>query len=250
MKITHSDGGFGSCGTVALLEILKYFNEHKHAPEVDRSGQYQLYGNKIKLFQEGTWPIDYIEPIEIGDCMSVQWEDYRELPFWYLNEFVNRYFLPAFNIRVRKEHFLEKYDINPDNTVSVFYRGNDKQKETETAPYDAFIDKCKEIKAKRPGIRFLVQPDETEFLEAFTAAFPDRIHIEENEHIRKNGNMAVFHTVSVIKRREHVKNFFASLLIHSECSEIVTHSGNIGLWLALYRGRPDGIHQIFKGKWY
>jgi hypothetical protein len=250
MKITHSEGGFGSCGTVALLEILDYFNKHKEAPEVDRSQQYQLYGDKIKLFQEGRWPIEYIEPIEIGDCMSVQWKDYRKLPFWYLNEFVNRYFLPAFNIRVRKEYFMDKYDINLQNTVSVFYRGNDKEKETETPSYDAFINKCKEIMIRRPEVKFLIQPDETQFLRAFTAVFPNTIHITENDHVDKNGSHAVFHTIPQVKRREHVKNFFASLLIHAICSEVVTHSGNIGLWLALYRGRPGGIHQIFKGKWY
>ena len=80
--------------------------------------------------------------------------------------------------------------------------------------------------------------------------FPDCIHIKENEHIQKNGSMAVFHTIRQKKRTEHLINFFASLLCHAECSEIITGSGNIGVWLSLYHGKAEGIHQIYEGKWY
>ena len=252
LEIRHALGGFGSCGTVALLDIIDCFNKYKRLPIVDRSAQYTYYDENLidTLFCVNDSEIEFTKDIKLSDRWQIQWEHYENLPFPALRPFVDKYFSPSNQVALIRDMFLDKYEIDLSNTVSVFYRGNDKQQETKTASYDSFIDKCKEIRERRPDVRFLIQPDETEFLETFIDVFPDTTHIVENKHIKKNEEIAVFHSIHKRRKAKHVINFFASLLVHSMCSEIVTGSGNIGLWLALYRGHTNGLHQIYNDKWY
>ena len=63
------------------------------------------------------------------------------------------------------------YNIDYDNTCAVLYRGNDKNRETNMGSYYTYIEKTKEIQNKNPGIKFLVQTDETEFLNDFLKNF-------------------------------------------------------------------------------
>ncbi len=252
MIITNKGTGFGSCNTVTLLQIIEYFNKHKFAPNIDRSSLYKVYGDNVYsiLFNSNDSDIEYNKDIIMPDHWASQWQHYKTIPFNDVAPFINKYFYPSDLVVSVRDMFWDKYNINFNSTIGVFYRGNDKQLETKTASYNLFIDKCKEIKNRRKDIKFLVQPDETEFLEVFMDVFPDTIHITENEHIKANKDKAIFHTIELINRESHVINFFASMLIHSMCSEIVTGSGNIGLWLALYRGNSVGIHQIYNDKWY
>jgi len=248
-------GGFFSCSTVALLEILQYFNKYKKVPkEVNREHQYSLLkkGNENLIpvyFEEDELSIPYSGKIEIGDCMSVQWADYRNLPFRKLDDFIDKYFAPSDGILDLLSDFENNYEIDYQNTVSVFYRGNDKNREMEVSSYDLFLNKAQEIKRRRPNVKFLLQPDEKEFEVYFKRYYPDAIVFKETPSIKKQDS-AVFYQMDKIKRAKFSSLFFAAVLVHSECSEIITHSGNIGLWLSLYRGNSENVHQIYNNKWY
>jgi hypothetical protein len=70
---------------------------------------------------------------------------------------------------------IKKYNINLEKTCGVFYRGLEKSKETDIAPHEVFIEKCREIKNKNNDVTFFVQTDETEFLLNFLKEFPNSI---------------------------------------------------------------------------
>lgn len=258
MKITNGVGFF-SCGNVALLEIINHYNKYKGLPDVcDRSEQYAHYKANprqdlinyyfdqwsmahIHVPYEGDMPMPY-------DCMSVQWSPYSKLPFDDWSGIVAKYFSPSQHVANIAYNLKTKYGIDYANTCAIFYRGNDKERETQIAPYADFIKKAKQIKKKNPGIKFLVQPDETEFLEAFSKAFPGSVYFEETPHIKKQDS-AVFYQVPKDQRAEYGARFFAAVICISQCEHLITHSGSCGLWAALYRGHANNIHQYFNGQW-
>ena len=100
MKITHSMGGFGSCSTVALLDIIEYYNEHGKSPEVDRTAQYQHYA-----YPEGTDLIPVLFAscdfgiqggnIPMPDHWALQWESYKGIPFQSLMPFILKVLPPV-----------------------------------------------------------------------------------------------------------------------------------------------------------
>lgn len=257
LKTTHN-AGFFSCCTIRLLDIIAYFNKNASLPdEVDSSEQFLHYKgypgeNMMPVYfnQEAEQlDINCTYPVEIRmDCMAIQFDSYRNLDFKNITPFINKYFMPSANVLQYAAEYTLKYKLDYSNLCSVFYRGNDKETEMKIAPYGLFIEKAHEIKAANPNIKFLVQPDEKEFLEVFLAVFPDSIYFAETPMLTKS-NTSMFFQVPLSERPAYGAKFFAAVLALSQCKHVITHSGNGALWLALYRGHANNINQVFNNEW-
>lgn len=252
LTVKHN-AGFFSCTTIRLIEIMKYFNRNKALPDiVDSSEQFAFYKKDLSenivpmFFKEGINEIihrgDMAVTFEPGE---VSFGDYSKFVFEDIAPFIERYFSPSDIVQKMADDYLINYNIDLENTCAIFYRGNDKIKECVVTPYSDFINKAHEVVAANPDIRFLVQPDETEFLDAFTAAFPDRcFYFSETPHMRKK-NSAIFYELPPDKKTAHGQYFLAAVLTMAKCKHLITHSGNGGMWCVLYRGNFDNVHQFF-----
>lgn len=261
LKTIQNAGFFSNC-TIRLMDIINYFNLNKGLPdEVDSYEQFMHYksyagDNLIPYYfnrePEFNQPIPYSEPINtpyLNDCMAFQFHSYKNINFEQVTPFVTKYFTPSYPVLERCRVFENKYNLDYSQLCAVFYRGNDKVTEMKVASYDYFIDKAREVKARHPNMKFLVQPDEREFLEAFLQAFPnDTIYFEETPMLSKQ-NSAMFFEIEPGKRAEYGSKFFSALICLSKCHTVITHSGNCGLWTALYRGNATNLHQIFNDEW-
>ena len=257
LKTIHNAGFFSNC-TIRLLDIIAYFNKHALLPdEVDSSEQFLHYKgypgeNMIPAYfnQEAeSLDLQCSYPVDIRmDCMAIQFDAYRNLDFKNISPFIKKYFMPSMNVLQYAAEFKIKYKLDYPNLCAVFYRGNDKSTEMKIAPYGLFIEKAHEIKAKNPNIKFLVQPDEREFLEAFMAVFPDSIYFTETPMLDKQMS-SMFFELPLSERGAYGAKFFAAVLCLSQCSNVITHSGNGALWLSLYRGNAININQVFNNEW-
>lgn len=252
LSIKHN-AGFFSCATIRLIGIMKYFNKHKKLPDiVDSSKQFAFYKENLdddivpRFYEESA--DDMIHRGEISltlEAGEVSFSDYSKFNFIDTVPFVNKYFAPSKEVRCIVSDYERNYNIDYDNTCAVFYRGNDKQRECEVTPYEDFIEAAHKVLEGNPNIKFLVQPDETEFLQAFTAAFPDRcFHFAETPHMRKK-NSAIFYELPPNKKTEHGCYFLGAVIVMSKCKHLITHSGNGGMWCVLYRGNAVGVKQFF-----
>lgn len=252
LKVWHN-AGFFSCATIRLIEIIKYFNEHKELPDiVDSSHQFAFYKKDLQedivsaFYQEMEILMEHTHEITVtNEPGEISFGDYSKIHFDEVTPFLIRYFYHSEVVRQMTLDYIRNYKIDVSNTCAIFYRGNDKQRECEVTPYSDFINKAHEVLAANPNIKFLVQPDETEFLQAFTAAFPDRcFHFLETPHMRKK-NSAIFYELPPDKKTQHGQLFLAAVLVMAQCRHIISHSGNGSLWLALYRGNTENFHQFF-----
>lgn len=251
--VVKHNAGFFSCTTIRLIEIMKHFNKNKALPDiVDSSEQFAFYKKDLSenivpmFFKEGTNEIihrgDMAVTFEPGE---VSFGDYSKFVFEDIAPFIERYFAPSDIVQKMVDDYLANYNIDLENTCAIFYRGNDKIKECVVTPYSDFINKAHEVVAANPDIRFLVQPDETEFLDAFTSAFPDRcFYFSETPHMRKK-NSAIFYELPPHLKTHHGCAFLAAVMVMSKCKYLITHSGNGGMWCVLYRGNFNNVHQFF-----
>ena len=258
LKTIQNAGFFSNC-TIRLMDIVEYIHINGCLPdEVDSSEQFVHYKgypgqNLIPYYFD-----EHIEktlevtnkPKQLNyDCMSIQFDDYKKLPLGELYQLTQKYFTPSISVELIRNTMREKYRLNNHEYCAVFYRGNDKSREMEVSPYDAFINRAKELKESNPKLKFIIQPDEREFLDAFLAVFPDSIYFEETPMLSKMDS-SMFFELPQSERGEYGAKFFAAVLLMSECKQVITHSGNGALWLALYRGHVNGINQIFNNEWY
>ena len=258
LHIIHN-AGFFSCSTIALQEIMMYYNLHGRLPdEVNRTQQYMYYKHLASdnlipmLFTSYADGVDASLSLRLPDKVYMsddnreqQFSDYKALRHTDLRYLINRYFLPSEEVTRRAAYFMEHYNFDPANTVGVFHRANDKVKETAIADDAAYISIAEQYKGKR----FFVVPDNFEFLEAFKAALPDSFHIEANPCMHRDADKAIFMLVPPEQRPEHALNFLATVVMLSQCETLITHSGNGGFWACLYRGHSNNIHQYLNGEW-
>ena len=260
LLITHKEAGFFSCSTIALQDIVIWSREHKRLPDIlDRHQQYMHYKTWAHqtlighFFEETDQPIDCSEWFELSENRELQYVDYKTLNFDMLNQFRDKYFAPSKYVRSVIDILERKHNIDYDNTCAVIYRGNDKNREMTVAPYSEFIHKANEVndslfkmKGLSGDMKYIVLPDETEFLEAFTQSVPNTTCFVK--HMPKKDS-AVFYELPLPERANQAADFLAALIIASRCKHLIVHSGNVALWSVIYRGNCDNVHQIRDNVW-
>lgn len=253
--IRHNSGFF-SCCSVRLDTIVKYFNMYRSLPlSVDSSAQFEWYkppGTNGASIVETYFITDISgiqfskQPIEYGHWFQLT--DYKKLNYKAIQPFITKYFSPSQEIQDIVSNLETKYSLDYSNLCVLFYRGNDKITETELSSYDEYIAKAKEIQEQNPSIRFLLQSDETEFLEALSSHFPNSFYFkDEIRHIKK-ANTSV-DKVFPQDNYQFSKYFLAITLCMAKCRYVVFESGNCSIWIALYRGNTEGIYQHLHDKW-
>lgn len=252
LKITHN-AGFFSCCSKRLEGVVWFFDAYHRLPDiVDSSEQFSLYKSNSTedltslYFKNPSDRIEYIRSIRFYN--DAQFLDYADLDFIGLHPFIKKYFSPSDHVLSILSSYEHTYRFDYRRTCAVFYRGNDKVTETSIATYDRFIAQAQQIKDQYPDTVFLVQTDETEFLDAFRLVFSDVVVIGEVPHMHKK-NSTIHDELPREDRAAFGANFFAALLVVSKCEYLITHSGNCGLWAVLYRGNNTHVYQWLNNSW-
>jgi hypothetical protein len=256
LKTTHN-AGFFSCCSVRLNEITNYFNHNRKLPEiVDSSEQFNWYkdtNNDITFqyfdhYDDNDINITYKSDINYNHLY--QFQNYKLLDLTNICPFVEKYFSPSKYIVKLINNIETKYNIKDYNNICVlFHRGNDKITETSLCTYDSILNKANEILKTNPNIQFLIQSDETEFIERMLEEFPSNSFSfnDEIRHINKTNS-----TVDKIFRNSnnmYSKYYLAITIIMSRCKYIVCGSGNCSIWIAFYRGNANNMYQFLNDKW-
>ena len=255
--ISTHNAGFFSCCNVKLNNIINWFNTHKRIPDyVDSSAQFAWYKNKV-----GDITYDYFHHYNDISCNIIysthnpyhhhyQFIKYTDINYSELTPFITKYFTLADPIKSIVSTIKTKYNIDYNNTCVLFYRGNDKITETKLCGYDEYKRYADNMLAKNPTIQFLIQSDETEFIEMFTKLYPSNTVYFKDEirHMHKCKS-----TVDITMRSMnnlYSKYYLAITYIMSQCKYIICGSGNCSLWIMLYRGHANNILQNLNGIWY
>lgn len=253
--VTIHNAGLFSCHTIALTDLMVYYNTYQSLPTVfDRTAQYLYYRNKPidnllpMLFAEAPSPLAEYTRRDITHANAEpQFSDYKVLLHDQMKPFIDRYFMPSEMVMNRVKEFEERYQIDYENTIGIFHRDNDKHRETKIATSDSYLNKAKEINSGR--LKYFVLPDNYEFLFEAKRQLGEAIHIEENACMPYNKDKCTFMVVPYEEKPNHALNFFASVIIMSRCKHLVLHSGNGAFWTTIYRGNSDNIHQYLNGSW-
>lgn len=248
--IIDHNGGFFSCCAVKLAKICEFVNIYHKMPTVDSSKQFQLYkigNNDITFDYFKKYNIDISINGTIDFHWDHQWIDYSKLKFLEIKPVFDNYFTPTNEI-INIVSFIEKkYNLNYDNICVLFYRGNDKNRETTICNYDEYLKKANEIKNKHPTINFLIQSDETGFINEMLKLSNSFYFKDECRHMNKCNSSVDL----VMRSQNHIfsKFYLAITIIMSKCKYIVCGTGNCSLFIMLYRNNVNNVYQNHELKW-
>lgn len=256
VTVTHN-AGFFSCCSVKLDHIVGYMNKNQAIPlVVDSSSQFNWYKNNENKDKDITFEYfehhDNIQDVNINYPIKFnhnqQFSDYSNLDYTNTIPLIKKYFTPSAQINDIIETMEQKYKLDYDNICVLFYRGNDKNRETKICGYDEYIKYANIVFSENPQIKFLIQSDETEFIKKLTETFPENSFIFDNEirHMEKRDDTVdkVFKDTNFV----FSKYYLGITIIMSKCKYIICGSGNCSIWIMLYRGNCDNVYQHFNDR--
>ena len=257
----HEAGFFSTC-TVTIYFIVNYLKEHKKFPlKIDGKhilSWYKKDGESNSIFNEYFLEnqneniiCEYFTDINqyFSEGSEIQFCDFSKLRYDMINPIIKNYFSPSMEILKNLQILESKYINDFENICVLFYRGNDKIREMQLCSYEEMYTIAIQIKSKNPKIKFLLQSDETEFIEYMSLKFPDCSFFFKDEirHIHKSNT-----TVDIIYKNlnnQFSKYYLSITLYMSKCRYIVCESGNCSLWIMLFRNNSNGLFQFLNGRW-
>lgn len=251
--VVKHEGGFFSCCSVRLHYLIHHFNKFKDIPVIFNTKEFftwykpenntdDITFHYFKHYNEmNNIEIKYDTNIDFNEWY--QYKIYNTLDFKRLEPFIEKYYTPTETIENIRKKIETKYSIDYDNICVLFYRGNDKATESKLPDYNEYISYADNILKLYPNIKFLIQSDETNFINEMEYYYPNNIIFkDEIRHIYKTNT-----TVDIVfknKNYEYSLYFFAIILIMSKCKYIICNSGNCALWMFFYRKTVDNIIQL------
>ena len=253
LVIHQHDGGFFSNCTIRLFDIILYFNAVKKLPIfVDGSKQFGLYKTDTNKNNDITYEyfckdcdykINYDNPVDFRE--QHQYIDYNKLNLSQLTPFIKKYFSLSKKIEGDINYIENKYDIETYGNICVLlYRGNDKVTECKLPSYENIVEKARTLYNENNNIKFLIQSDETEFIERMTQEFPNNSFYFKDEirTINKSNNLSV-DKINPGSNFVYSQYYLAITIIMSKCKYVVCTTGNCSLWITLFRGNSENIYQ-------
>lgn len=258
---TYHQAGFFSCCSIKLNQLVEYIIKNSKLPEiVDSTHNFNWYKTKVEditydyfeHYDNITNRLNQLnklnEEFKCNFYHDQQFDDYSTLDYNIL-PIVEKYFSPSLKIKQIIKLMEMKYTVDYNNICVLFYRGNDKIRETKLSNYDDYLIYANKIMKNNPNILFLIQSDETEFIQFMTNHFPNSFYFkDEARHIPKCKNTV--DRVMFQYNNLFSKYYLAITIIMSKCKYVVCGSGNCSLWIVLYRGHNKNICQYSKEKWY
>lgn len=269
ITVTHSSGFF-SCCSIRLHNITNYYKHIGTLPSsVDSRQQFKLYnphwiGNtKRDIAFDYFEDYDKTEPFTGTNCnymFSDQWKTYSSLSSCYFSDvtpYILKYFNPASNItsitkEIEDHYNIRDYTDNYSNLCTLLHRGNDKAKETPIPKYIDYITHAKRVMKINPQVKFLLQSDETEFIETLSNELPNNSFSLKNytRTINSHCTSVDLKDTTVYDNYKFSKLYLAITIMMARSKYIICGTGNCSIWVMLYRGHSSNVIQFDReGKW-
>lgn len=204
---------------------------------------------------------------------------HRSMPKYYritdedifmIQPFIKKYFSPSKDVLDKVEYYKIKYNICPENTVAVYFRGTDRYScifdyEIKDKP-SLIIENLKQIQEKNPNLTILLQSDDLRALDTISKHIDNCITIAESNFRPSDDGYPVHYgyldtkliyaalwayCVDGSNRSslfedgvQHAIEFMAFLILASQCKFVVTHVGHAPMWISLYRNTLENCIQL------
>ena len=251
--ILKTGGGMFSWCSVKLDNVCHYHNTYKELPKIidgqNAFGHYKTQETKGKditshFFMESNNTFSFSGKSNFH--YNCQFAEYKNLDFSIITKFVKHYFNPSKTVNGIINELDQKYNINYEQTICIYYRGTDKSAETKIASQADFLNKLSEIVEKYPMFNIVCLTDEISFETQITNIYHEKLTIF------KEVSQSMYSSEKRdLKARSYTHGLYmlACVFMLQKCHTIICGSGNVSLWLALLRGHGNNIHQNLHLKW-
>lgn len=169
---------------------------------------------------------------------------YKTMPLAKLRHLASLIFSPSKPIVELARSMMHASSIDPLESISIVYRGTDKATEIKLAPIEDYIALARAILQRHPGLDVVVQTDQAQAQAAVEAAFPDCKSFADMQTTTGDTAIHLLDDIQPSGRDEFAARIVAAMTVLSRSRYLITHTGNMGAWLAFYRGSQENLYQF------
>jgi len=248
LDITHSFGFFSNC-SVTLWSLTREYPSERYMkvnwPCQDQWRNDHQAGKN--LFDRYFHPNTNLDTHALANLLPIDHHGvYRDLPFDKLTPYIENYFTPSEIVRNKLDELVNKYEIDFNNTIGLWYRGTDKFTELTPVPPRFYTNEVQRLIPKNPRLRVLLQTDQEQIRDIFVRELGERVFYFSELPVTKSsiGIRNVSREDRGISNFEFGITLLAVVNIFAKCRYLVTHTGNVSLWMYLYRGTARNTCQL------
>ncbi len=172
---------------------------------------------------------------------------YRDRDFATLRPFLERFFMPGPRVRALQERLTAGAGFDPARSVAICWRGTDKHLEVQPADIGEYIALADRLLRDGKADRVLIQTDQSQARDAVAEHFGPRCVFFDELPVSA-GDRALHHTdLSAehgLERVEFARRLVAAMDLVAQAKHVITHTGNVGLWIALFRRSAERLWQF------
>jgi hypothetical protein len=240
---THNEGFFSVCST-ALLELAR---RHPITARVDASKAFDAFKDDPGL---DCWSCFFAQPNGTPPTLKPAFfahslhhhSRYEMLNFAEAKQLISHYFMPSHEVQERLDALTKSYEFDPERTLCICYRGTDKYTEVSPHPLEDYVIAAKSILRNEPKLRVLVQTDQAQVREQLVDQLGTNAFFFHELPVTHTSQ--VIHKVIQAERKEFGQTLLAVTLLMARCRHLITHTGNVAYWSALFRGHSDNLVQF------
>lgn len=253
--VSNHNAGFFSCCAVKLYNIIHYINTHSKLPDyIDSSAQFVMYKKDntdvtYDYFEDYNHTNDILITYPIDYHYDYQFIDYSKFDYIHIIPVIKKYFSPSKKVINTVTNLEQKYNINYNSTIAVYYRGTDKYIETQAASFDIFYSKIEEIINLNVNKQIIIQTDTAQFIDYIIDKKLKNVIIF-NENATSYTKHGIHKEKTNIENYNDMFNLFATFIILSKCNYLICSSGNCSQWMMMYRENSENVHQFCNNVWY
>jgi hypothetical protein len=247
------NAGFFSNCSIALRSLIDLFHQDMTPNKIDFSNSFLSYKTKEQIKENlDLFPyyfsIDdrYAIPHNKKIYKPLTHGIYKNLGYASLNPFMQKYFNLSSHILNIQSALIEKYKFDPAKIIAVVYRGTDKYQEVKLASPQLYLSKAEALLRQNTDFKVLIQTDQKQVRDLFIDRFKGQclsfeemavtegkvgLHLLDEDYLRLN-------------KFEFGKTILAVTHLIAKCKFIVNHTGNMALWICLFRGNASNMLQF------
>jgi hypothetical protein len=253
MYCAHNAGFFANC-SVALTNMADVTHRGLPWPKrIDFSGAFSSYRNDVQQSQAvDLYPLYFRNRIEakLPSTQPIPKVNhhglYRFLDFERLNEVMARYFTPSAQALEMEADLIRRYSIDLNHTLAVVYRGTDKGTEVKLGRPEDYLKAARDFLMHEPEFKVWIQTDEVKVRDLFVRTLGPRCFFLREMPVSANG--VVVHCLDDDALNMDRSDFGVLLVavthLLSRTAAVVNHTGNMALWICLWRGHAQGLIQF------
>ncbi len=244
-----NNGFFSNCSTV-LADILRSRRRFMWVDKINLSKSMYLYKNDPSIDIYDSYFSVPNSPPKLRYMHFDAWdihEEFRKFDLAAFHELATHFFSPSLAVQNYVKKMATAINLDPENTIAVYYRGTDKHSEI-TIPafqeYDVAVETIDQKYSKNLSI--LIQTDQQEAREYFLSRYRDRVIYFSDLPVStgdKGIHLQDYQNTFKISPEQLAMGMLSSVLQMARCKHVVTSSGNVGFWIAIYRGNANELYQ-------